>query len=668
MLFEVGILFAGYVGFRLFENHQSKILKKPITIKIKKPKSLQLESVPQEKVIKKQVEKTHNHYLKVSGVFMGVAVVRQFFYPPLALLNLSLFIYTVIPCLKKAEQSLLENQKIDSYVVNVLINILCLTIGQYAAGALDIFFYHVSQKVITKIRDDSEQMLTDIFEQQPHTVWISKNGVEIETPLDAVNCGDVVIVKTGGVIPVDGVIIQGNALIEQHALTGESQPAEKILGDKVFASTIVVAGKINLQVDKTGNETVIAKIGQILNNTTAFKSSTQVRGEEWANKSAIPVLAIAGFTLFFFDLQKALAALYTNFGDGIRLLGPLGTLNYLKLASHHGIFIKDGRALEGIIKVDTIVFDKTGTLTQEQPTVGRIIVSNGYTQTEVLTYAATVERKLTHPIAKAILTEAEMLGLPLIEIDESQYQIGYGVLANVENQQVRVGSVRFMEQEGILIPETLKPEMEASYLAGHSLVMVAVNNMLCGVIEIQSTVRPNVKKMIQKLRTQGVKHIYIVSGDHQQPTQKLAQSLEIDHYFYNIFPEKKADIVEQLQKEGKTVCFVGDGVNDSIAMKKAHVSISLKGASTIATDLAQIILTEGELYKICQLFDLSINLEANLRKSLFFSAIPGVINIGSVFLLNTGLATSIIIDLTTFFIGLENAMRPLKEHSSLKTL
>jgi heavy metal translocating P-type ATPase len=665
MLFEVSILFAGYIGFRLFENNQPKGSKKTITLK--KSQSLQPKSLPQEKVIKNPLEKTHNHYLQVSSAFMGVAVVRQFFYPPLALLNLSLFIYTVIPCFKKAEQSLLENKKIDSYVVNVLINILCLAIGQYAAAALDIFFYHVSQKVITKIRDDSEKMLADVFEQQPHSVWILKNGVEIETPLDAVNCGDIVVVNTGEVIPVDGIIIQGSALIEQHALTGESQPAEKIIGDKVFASTILVAGKVNLQVEKTGNETVIAKIGEILNNTTAFKSSTQVRGEEWAHKSAIPVLAIAGCTLFFSDLQKALAALYTNFGDGIRLLGPLGTLNYLKLASQHGIFIKDGRALEGIIKVDTIVFDKTGTLTQEQPSVGRIIVGNGYTETEVLTYAATVERKLTHPIAKAILTKAEILGLPLIEIEDSQYQIGYGVLANIENQQVRVGSLRFIEQEGILIPETLKQQMEASYLAGHSLVMVAINNTLCGMIEIQSTVRPNVKKMIKKLRTQGIKHIYIVSGDHKQPTQKLANELGVDHYFYNIFPEKKADIVEQLQKEGKTVCFVGDGVNDSIAMKKAHVSISLKGASTIATDLAQIILTEGELYKICQLFDLSTNLEANLRKSLFFSAIPGVINIGSVFLLNTGLATSIIIDLTTFFIGLENAMRPLKEPSSSKS-
>ena len=173
-------------------------------------------------------------------------------------------------------------------------------------------------------------------------------------------------------------------------------------------------------------------------------------------------------------------------------------------------------------------------------------------------------------------------------------------------------------------------------------------------------VQSDVNKMIKKLRTQRIKHIYIVSGDHKQPTKRLAESLEVDHYFYNISPEKKADIVEQLQKEGKTVCFVGDGVNDSIAIKKAHVSISLKGASTIATDLAQIVLIDGELYKICQLFDLSKNLEANLQRSLFFSSIPGVINIGSVFFLNTGLATSIIIDFTAFFIGLRNAMLPLK--------
>ena len=184
-------------------------------------------------------------------------------------------------------------------------------------------------------------------------------------------------------IPVDGIITQGSALIDQHALTGESQPTEKIIGDKVFASTIIVAGKVNLQVDKTGNETVIAKIGQILSNTAAFKSSTPVRGEEWADKSTIPVLAMTGIALVFSGPQKALAAFYSSFGDGVRLFAPLGTLNYLKLASHHGIFIKDGRALEGLTQVDTIIFDKTGTLTLEQPAVGRI-VGDSYTKTEVL--------------------------------------------------------------------------------------------------------------------------------------------------------------------------------------------------------------------------------------------------------------------------------------------
>jgi len=235
-----------------------------------------LQPVPQEKIIKEQVEQKHNPYLKVSGAFMGIAVIRQFFYPPLALLNLILFTYTAIPCFKKAEQSLLENQRVYSYVIDTLINILCLATGQYAAGALDIFFYHVDQKVITKIRDESEQALTDVFEQQPHTVWILKNGVEIETPLEAVNCGDVVVVNTGEMIPVDGIIIQGNALIDQHALTGESQPAEKAIGDKVFASTLIVAGKVDLKVEKAGNETVIAKIGQILSNTAAFKSNTPI--------------------------------------------------------------------------------------------------------------------------------------------------------------------------------------------------------------------------------------------------------------------------------------------------------------------------------------------------------------------------------------------------------
>ncbi len=341
------------------------------------------------------------------------------------------------------------------------------------------------------------------------------------------------------------------------------------------------------------------------------------------------------------------------------MYASLGTLNHLNLAAHKGILVKDGRAIEYLTEVDTVLFDKTGTLTQEEPEVGQVIICDNYGKAEVLRYAAAAEYKLAHPIAKAILKKAKASNLTLPDIEDAQYQMGYGITVTLENRLIRVGSIRFMTMERIAIPEAMAEAIAHSHSEGHSLVMVAINDRLVGAIEMQASVRPEAKLIIEGLRQRGIKHIAIVSGDHKQPTQKLAEELNLDSYFHDILPEKKADIVEQLQKQGRSVCFVGDGINDAIALTKANVSISLGGAASIATDMAQVVLMDGSLSRLCDLFDISKSLDVNLRRSFLSVIVPSVINLTGIFLLHFGLLSVILIANAANAVGVGNAISPL---------
>jgi len=300
-------------------------------------------------------------------------------------------------------------------------------------------------------------------------------------------------------------------------------------------------------------------------------------------------------------------------------------------------------------------------LTQERPEVGKIVICDGYEADEILAYAAAAERKLAHPIAKAIVQKAKDSNLSLPDIEDSNYQIGYGITVSIKNRVIKVGSLRFMTMEGMIIPETIEKAMNHSHAQGHSLVMVAINNQIEGAIEIQPALRPEIKIIISGLRQRGIKYLAIVSGDHKHPTQKLAEELGMDDYFYDIMPENKAKIVEKLQQEGKSVCFIGDGVNDAVAMKKANVSISLRGATSIATDLAQVVFMDGSLSHLCKLFDIANGLDSQLRKSLIISLIPLPINLIGIFFLHFSVISTIVINQISFWSGIGDAMLPLKK-------
>ena len=605
-------------------------------------------------------------HLPLCTASVPLAAVAQFAAPVLLPAAAVLFAYTSIPTFKGAKAVLFEEKRLGVDVLDAIVVVGCM-------GTMAIFPGHVlcwclsfGRVLVKKTQDNSKKLLLNAFGKQPRYVWLYRDGTEIQIAMDRLEPNDVIVVSTGEVVPVDGIIIQGMAMIDQHALTGESVPAEKGVGDRVFAATLMVAGKVLVQVEKSGNETASAKISQILNDTAGYKLSSQHKGERLADKAVIPTLAVGAIGMAAMGPAGAVAVLNSDFGTGIRMAAPLAMLTSLALCANKGILVKDGRALELMNEIDTVLFDKTGTLTRERPEVGRVIASPGFRPEQILQFAAAAEKKFHHPIALAILDKARELGLELPATDDTKYKVGYGITVTVEAHTVRVGSKRFMELEGVTLTAGVMEGVKQAHQEGHTIVMVSVDGRLGGAIELHAAVRPEVREIVQGLRDRGIKHIAIISGDHDAPTRKLAEMLNMDRYFAQVLPADKAEYVMKLQNEGRKVCFVGDGINDSIALKQANVSISLRGASSIATDTAHIVFLEEGLSKLCDLRDIAGDLDRNVRRSWHLILAPNIACIAGVFTLGFGIMASVLTNNVAALAALGNGMLPLRKIAEIE--
>jgi len=597
----------------------------------------------------------------IATTTLALSAASQFALPPLMPVSAILYLYTSIPSFEGAKNLIVEERRLGVDILDAVILTSCFATGQIFAGAFMSWCLSLGRKLLKKTRDDSRRMLMHAFGKQPRFVWVCRDDVEVEIPLENLTNEDIVIVRTGETIPVDGTIKEGFGMIDQHVLTGESAPAEKAVGDPVYAATVMLAGKIMVSVDKAGSETAASQITKILNSTLSYKLDSQSRGEALADKAVIPTLALSALAGSVMGVNGAMAVVNCDLGTGIRIAAPLGMLTCLNHCAQNGILIKDGRALEQMNRVDTILFDKTGTLTRERPEVGRIIACSEHSEECLIQWAAAAEQKFSHPIACAIQEKFKSLNLPLPATDQSTYHVGFGIKVCIEERLVRVGSARFMKMEGIDIPGAVEKEVGLIHDMGHSLIMVGVDNKLAGIIELQSSQRSEVEDIIKGLRERGIGHLAIISGDHDRPTRNLAEKLGMDRYFAEVLPQDKARFVELLQSEGRTVCFVGDGINDAIALKKANVSVSLRGASSLATDTAQIVFMEESLSKLCSLVDISKALERNIKTSWKLIVIPNSLCVAGVFTLGFGLWYSVLFNNVTIIAAMINGMLPLRK-------
>ena len=617
-----------------------------------------------------EAEREVNHYLAVSATSLALTIAGSLFFAPLAFLSIPGLVYVYAPWFKDAYHSIVREGRIRMVVVDVIFVTGMLATGLLLPSAIIATFIISSKKLLMMAEDRSKEKFLDIFSGQPQSLWILKDGIEIKIPIEQLTTGDRIVVHAGETVAVDGLIVQGHASIDQRILTGESQPVEKGPDDLVFALTIVLSGQIVIEATKAGQETVAAQIGTILNQTADYRRSIQWEWLEFVDKLALPTLVAGVVALPLVGAVGALGILLAfGFPYCMRVVAPITLLNFLNIASKNSILMKDGRSFELLSRVDTIVFDKTGTLTQEQPSVGNIYVlepvHDHLSPDDLLMYAAAAEYKQSHPIARAIRQEASHRGLQCPEIEEAKYEIGYGIRVNIGQKSVWVGSVRFMELEQFTIPTQIEVIQNHCYEQGYSLVCVAIDNCIVGAIELHPTLRPEAQELVSYLKGQNMS-LYILSGDHEKPTQKLASQLGIENYFAEILPENKAQMIENLQCEGKFVCFVGDGINDSIALKTANVSISLRGASTIATDTAQIVLMDESLQQLDELFDLAQQYNKTMDRGVKLMLVPNMIGVGGILFLRFGLLTVTGLYYAGMAVGLGNtALSTLNEQRKI---
>jgi Cu2+-exporting ATPase len=572
-------------------------------------------------------EKANNRRLALGLAGLAVLGLKSLTRWPLTPIVLIVGLYNGWPWLRESWRIAVVERRLSLMHFLVLYLASLWFGGYYLVGMLGILLSSLGHKVEWLTQTVTRHSLTNLLGELPTRVWVLRDGNECSIPFEELLLGDILVLTAGHLAPVDGVVVNGAAIVDQHRLTGESQPVEKGAGDPVLATTLVLGGKVGVRVDKTGAETAAARIGEVLNQTVEQQEIRLADQFKSVEKYRWPTLAGGCLGLVLRGPQTGLTILGANFMTSQIPLRLLTLLNGLGTGAERGVLIKDGRALERLPTIDTIVFDKTGTLTLDRQQVARIHHHPPFGEDQVLALAAAIEQRQSHPIAQAIRDEAAKRSLPLPSIEFAVLELGLGLKAEIDGQAVRLGSQRFLLREGLELPQELVEIQTAAHAKGNGLVFLAVEGVLAGAIELTAVPRPEAVATVAWLKHNRFS-IYIISGDQEAPTATLASELGIDGWFANTLPEEKADRIKTLKEQGKRVCFIGDGINDAIALRQAEVSISLRGATSVATDAAQVVLMDDDLSQLRVLWELAQGFEnslsANARQASRMSVLAGI--------------------------------------------
>lgn len=440
------------------------------------------------------------------------------------------------------------------------------------------------------------------------TAWkVLENGTEIEVPLTEVEKGDVISVKMGSTIPLDGLVTGGEALVNQASMTGESMPVRKIVDGTVFAGTVVEDGEICIRVTGTVGDTRFDRIVKIIEDSEAFKSNLEGRANHLADR-LVP-WCLGGTLLTYLitrNVMKAMAVLMVDFSCALKLSMPLAVLSAMRECSTYKITVKGGKFLEAVAEADTIVFDKTGTLTLAKPKVADVICFDGYSRETVLRYAACLEEHFPHSVANAIVRQAADEGITHDELHSKvEYIVAHGIASRVGDKRIVIGSHHFIfEDEHCRVPEGQEDLFESRSPA-YSHVFMALNGVLMAIICISDPLRPEAVEVMKALRRVGFQNLVMMTGDSKRTAENVAATLELDRFYAEVLPEEKAQFVKAAKAEGHRVVMVGDGINDSPALSEADAGIAIAEGADIAREIADITISARDLHQLIVLKELS---------------------------------------------------------------
>lgn len=438
-------------------------------------------------------------------------------------------------------------------------------------------------------------------------VWLKREGTEVLVPVQDIQEGDIIAVHMGSVIPLDGIVTGGEALVNQASLTGEAIPVRKESGAYVYAGTALEEGDLEICIRKASGTTRYEKIVEMIEASERLKSSLESKAEHLADRlvpySLLGTVAAYALTR---NVTKALSILMVDFSCALKLSMPVAVLSAMRECQEHNLTVKGGRFLEAVAEADTLVFDKTGTLTKACPTVADIVTFDGHGVDDMLRLAACLEEHFPHSIANAVVNEAERRGLKHAEMHSKvAYVVAHGIASTVENEKAVIGSAHFVfEDEKCVIP----PEEQAKFdgiSKEYSHLYLALSGRLAAVICIEDPLRPEAKEVIRQLHQKGFDNIVMMTGDNRHTAEAVAQQVGVDTFHAEVLPEDKAAYVEEAKAEGHKVVMIGDGINDSPALSAADVGIAISEGAQLAREIADITISENNLYQLVTLKEIS---------------------------------------------------------------
>ena len=451
-------------------------------------------------------------------------------------------------------------------------------------------------------------------------VWVKTEDGEVLLPINKVKENDKIVVRAGNLIPLDGKIIYGEAMVNQASLTGESIPVVKNAGSYVYAGTVVEEGECVFEIDKQNGDSRYDKIVSMIENSEKLKSNTEAKASSLADKLVPYTLLGSALTyLFTRNITKTLSVLMVDFSCALKLAMPLTVLSAMRESSKYGITVKGGKFLENIAKADTIVFDKTGTLTYANPVVEKVIAVGDNDEREMLRLAAWLEEHFPHSMARAVVDKAAMEGLFHEEMhSEVEYVVAHGISSVVDGERVIIGSAHFIfEDENVIIDETDKHIIE-NLDHKYSHLYMAIGGKLAAIICIFDPLRKEAKSVLEKLKKLGITKTVMMTGDNEKTARAIALEVGVDEYYASVLPEDKANFVEQEKKNGKTVIMIGDGINDSPALSAADCGIAISDGAAIAREIADITIAADDLNELVVLKEIANGLNNRVDRNYRF--------------------------------------------------
>ena len=577
----------------------------------------------------------------------------------------------VIRSAKYIKEGLLAlwHRKLSVAVLDATAVTVSMVRGDFATAGSVMLMLRLGEILEEWTHKKSVADLASAMSLRVENVWQQVDGTEVLTKVTDVKPGDRIVIRTGGMIPLDGRVVEGEAMVNQSSLTGESMPVAKRPGSPVYAGTVAEEGECVVCVEKVSGSGRYDRVVRMIEESEKLKSTAEDKASRMADRLVPYTLGGTAVTyLLTRDVTKMLAVLMVDFSCALKLAIPVAVLSAMRESSGHHISVKGGRFLEAVAKADTIVFDKTGTLTYATPKVAQIVPFGGHREADMLRLAACLEEHYPHSMANAVVEEAKRRGLTHEEYhSQVQYVVAHGISSMVENKKVIIGSAHFVfEDEGCCIPEGEQEKYDA-LPAAYSHLYLCIDGELAAVICIHDPLRREAKDAVKALHESGFTNVVMMTGDNRRTAESVAAEVGVDAVYAEVLPEDKAAFIRQEKEKGHTVIMVGDGVNDSPALSEADAGIAISTGAAIAREIADITVASEDLFELVTLRKLSEALMARIHGSYRFIVAfnLSLITLGVAGVLPPAIS-ALLHNTSTLGIGLKNMTDLLEDENTQK--